>query len=467
MKKFICLFLAICSFNTTAMEVGEEESAAQDVCHIDLIPDKLIRRIIDVGIRDCLIIDDEGKLNFFELNNLANSINKILDFCGTIERVCKRFKKCQDFIIQRCGIAELDGELADMGESASGLNPGHLEVFTFLSSTMKIKAIDFLIKRYNEAINYCRLLNGLSIEPLVFSSKPDVNAKLKCLLKNKDSHFLSDEKLIIFFNKVILLLGGGADVNLPIKYKNYGATRKDSLLCLNKNSVRFKSPCGCSIERNKDWKNLIRFLLFRASYLFREIDLYFPLFAAIEMNDYDLASLLIKRVDPNICDKKGKTLLMLIISSSPLSFKELLDSGILNIILEQGIDVNSSDEDGQNALYEILHCYKHKSVKLINLLCDYRLRLHDTITIKTNKGLVAGSALAWSVYFARKKEVRLLLNKGVNINGKYINGKSIIEYAREKISSEMNARRHDIFQMIVDKEKENSDVGGLHFCTIS
>ena len=451
MKKFIFLFLALLSLNTFGMEVGEEE-LVQDVCFIESIPDEILVMIFEHGARDCFFSGNGVSCNF-KLNNLGKSCNQFLDFFGTIELICKRFNKCSNLIIGSWSLMNLDDELKNMGESRSGLTGEFLSQLKFLSPTVKIRALNFMIKDYTSYIFYNRFFAGLKQTYFWFwvygtESKNKLTSFFESH-KDIDIASFSSEQLEQHCNEIIGLLISGINPNELVRYKYRDRVEKASLLSM--------------AIRVKECRDLVRFLLFRRFYSFQEINLDVPnsngetpLLMSLSENNYNLANtLLAKGADPKICNRDGMTPLMYAIRYCK-DFKQLLRSNLLNILLDLGVDINDQDDFGRSALFIAIKLGNEKEV---SWLIDHGVRLNDLLSENGNEK----SALYWAISLPKSKEeiVQLLLDNGADINRKDNSDESVIQYAKRSYLV-----TDSILKMLEAKEKENLELGGAHFCTL-
>lgn len=448
--------------NVFAMEQNEDVLTTQEISPIETIPDEILVMIIEWGEIDCFDIND------LMLNNLGKSINKVLDFLGNIELVCRRFNRCENSIVRTQAHWDLKRELVEYNsdKTIQDLTPSHLELFKFLSNTVKIKAINLFIAFYDERVSLKRHFAGLKdITPCFY-----LDEKLKRLFEKIDITYLAENESDkeSYCNQLILFLVKGVSPNSVVSYSYKHMNQSRTLL-------------GFAIEMKA--RHLIRFLLFRKAYFLQELDLNLtgadgitPLMLCLCNGEYELAKYLLKHgADPKICDKKGRTPLMLAIKYCQ-DFEKLLESTVLHKMLDQGIDVNAQDNRGRNAFY--VAC-KRNRVNVIALLCQYGLQLNGTIQVYKQRCrkyfgerykigsnyYQTHSALGWAVYFQNKELVQLLLDRGADINGKFNKFKSMIEYARRDLHIESNPRLLVILQMLVDKETENLELGGVS-CTL-
>ena len=202
-----------------------------------------------------------------------------------------------------------------------------------------------------------------------------------------------------------------------------------------------------------------------------------PLLLALSKRDYNLAKYLLNHgANPNLSDYVGGSPLIIAIEYCE-DFRTLYQSGLLDLMLEQGADVNAKDIHGHNALSTVtiknfrgkegngINKYKafQREIELyIDLLIKYGVKLNDKL------GYAGKTALGWAVEWENLYIVKVLLGRGAHIYHKDSTGEPIIEHARKKAwKKPWNKFSLSILEEIEAKEKENLDLGGAQFCTIS
>lgn len=129
--------------------------------------------------------------------------------------------------------------------------------------------------------------------------------------------------------------------------------------------------------------------------------------------------------NPDFADSKGNTLLMKAIykydygrekQTSPFN-----NEGVMNALLERGVNVNAANNDGKRALHFAAECWSGIIKGLLNAGAD--------INAQDNDG---NTALIILCKCGSEKEARLLLRKGADYNIKNKQGKSAADIAAEK-----------------------------------
>lgn len=472
MKKYIFLFFVLWSFNMIAMEASDIETETNNISSIETIPDELLVFIVEIGAIESLFSTNDYMGYLIE--DLGHAFNAILNYFGNIELVNKRFKKCTNFLVHFLGRLNLNKEQLD-DEQISSFDD--LVPINRIIPFAKLFCVNHFLETYRQIINDKRQIESM---PFCKEFSLDDEWRFKYIFGANDK-FIDRKK----WNKIIKLISKGANLNLPFKmhsstYKRGRFIHREdeaSLLCIaiqSKDQIHSISFIQLFIDEDYaksmkklssmvDWKDIIRFLIFyRADVNLADSSGQTPLLLALKNRDYDLAkSLLNHGADPKIRDKKGRTSLMYALRYCEY-FKKLIESGLLDLLLDQKIDVNAQDIKGNTALRSAI--FNEEGELIIEYLINHGIKLNDLINIGFSR---KRSALGWAVYFHKVKLIPILLSAGSSIDCKDSKGQSVIEYAREiaKKRPWIDENRL-ILKMLEAKEKENLELGGIGFCSI-
>ena len=262
MKKLIFLILALWSLNTFGMKVGEEESAAQeepaakDICHIDLIPHELVVIILEQVVCDYFSSESEPIDNCLGYHDTMccprkiyrkNIFHKIMNLLINIKLVCKRFDRCADNLIRNSTLEKFHN--------------GRTPLILFLSKRNYDLAKYFLEHGANP--NVCDI-NGRS--PLMVAIKHCKSFEelfksglLDLMLEQLDVN-AKDKNGRTALGEAIFMDDSGAIVALLIKQ---GARLNDLMvggyICLGHRKSQQRTPLGWAVCCGK--KEVVRILL--------------------------------------------------------------------------------------------------------------------------------------------------------------------------------------------------------------
>lgn len=144
-------------------------------------------------------------------------------------------------------------------------------------------------------------------------------------------------------------------------------------------------------------------------------------FIACNKGNIDFVQNWLRQVDfINIRDRNDETLLMAAIIGK--------NENLIQLLLENGIDVNAKCNDGQTALVFACHCKNIEDIPyskaIINSLIDHGANVNA-------KDKVGWDALMVSAFGSQAKIVKLLLKKGANVKAKSRTGLTALRLANE------------------------------------
>ncbi|WP_297295219.1 ankyrin repeat domain-containing protein [uncultured Brachyspira sp.] len=160
-----------------------------------------------------------------------------------------------------------------------------------------------------------------------------------------------------------------------------------------------------------------------------------PLIFSIIFKQDEISKLLIEKgADPNIKDKSGFTALIYSIMYNRTE--------ISKILIEKKADVNTKVSLNENGVYMknvtplILNENKEVAQSLINAGADVNIKFSFQHAGKNIK-LENITPLIWFIFTDNSEIAKLLIESGADINAKDKNGKTALDYAKEKNNSKI------------------------------
>ena len=315
---------------------------------------------------------------------------------------------------------------------------------SILHHSCKSKNIDFVKKLIDKKVDInCPLKDSL-LTPLMELSFIDKKLKMKGILKR-------------IYDMFELLINAGADINA-----------KDS---------QGKTALMYIVETKKATAKLIKFLVKRGAKI-NELcnDGYSPIIYATKGNNRFVIKYLLEfGADTSVVSKDGKSLFIhASINGSLHIIKYLIENDIVNdlncvdknfdtplihavrsknvdvikYLIEKGADVNYTNINDESAL--TVACYGRittKNLKIIQYLIDYGANINKIYNFKNNSNYYyyrkynifsKDTTLNYAIRRKSFNLVKLLIDNGVDVNGKDVQGKTALYHALELEKRKIN-----------------------------